>query len=366
MWNHIKLVRILKAMLPLGLKLLLIRILVAAQHGYYYLRPRKLQGLSAEKRKIFVLLSTDYANLGDHAMTYAHIQLLERNFPDYQIVEVLVSDTLKYIKHLASIMQKDDIITLKGGGNIGLEYFREELFRRLILKSFKNNKIVLFPQTVYFPDTFTGKREFAKTIAAFNAHPDFSVITRDLKSFDMMKGHLRPNKVYLTPDIVLSLGNLNLETERFGVTICLRDDKEGIHTQKHKNLIADIAHKYFDTVNITDTVKDYVIKKEERESELRKIWTFFSASRLVITDRLHGMIFAAITSTPCLVLGTYNHKLLGAYKWIEHLNYINFIKCESREIVSAIEHLGKINVQPYRVEKHQEAFDKIIELIQAS
>ncbi len=363
MWNHIKIVRVFKAILPLGLKLLLIRIWVAAQYGFYCVRPQKLYGLSVDKKKIFVLLSTDYANLGDHAMTYAHIKLLEENYPDYQIVEILVSDTLKYITHLASIIQSKDIITLKGGGNIGLEYFREELFRRFILKSFKNNKIILFPQTVYFPDTSTGEREFDKTVAVFNNHPKFFVITRDLESFNMMKARLMPNKVFLIPDIVLSLGNLDFKNERSGVTICIRDDKEGIYSQEQKDLIVDTASQYYDKVNITDTVKDYLIKQEERKFELHKIWTSFSTSQLVITDRLHGMLFAAITATPCIVLGTYNHKLIGAYRWVRHLNYIKFAQCESGELALLIQQLKEVDIKPYEAKTYIKLFDKIIQLI---
>ncbi|MDK2901609.1 MAG: pyruvyl transferase EpsI [Thermosediminibacterales bacterium] len=363
MWNHIRIVKIIKNILPLWLKLIIIRLWVTAQYFfYYYIAPKKIVGLDNNKRKIFVLLSTDYSNLGDHAMTYAQIKLLEKNFPQCQIVEILVSDTLKYIKHLLKIITHDDVITLKGGGNIGLEYFREELFRRIIIKKFSNNKIIMFPQTIYFPDTKKGRKEFNKTIQIFRAHSKFYAFIRDSISFELVKEQIG-NRVFLIPDIALSLGNLEIEKERSGLTICLRDDKEGIYTKEQKNMIINIGKKYFDKVNTTDTVTDYVIKKEQRESELYKIWTTFSSSELVITDRLHGMIFAAITSTPCIVLGTYNHKLIGQYKWLEHLNYIKFTKCEKNDIDSAIQELKDIKVKPYDGRKYSELYKKIIELI---
>ena len=50
----------------------------------------------------------------------------------------------------------------------------------------------------------------------------------------------------------------------------------------------------------------------------------FAAARLVVTDRLHGMIFSAITGTPCVVLSNYNHKVRGTYEWISYLPYIKF------------------------------------------
>lgn len=48
----------------------------------------------------------------------------------------------------------------------------------------------------------------------------------------------------------------------------------------------------------------------------------FSTVRLVITDRLHGMVFSVITGTACIAFR--NYKIEGIYKWIEYLQYIQF------------------------------------------
>lgn len=366
MWNHIRIIKTIKALLPMWLKLIIIRLLVFTQHLYYYhFFPQKISEVNDKgKRKIFILFSTDYSNLGDHALTYAHKKLLENNFPESEIIEVLVSDTLKYLKYISDTIEQDDVITLKGGGNIGLEYFREELFRRVIISKFKKNRIILFPQTVFFPDTKKGEREFAKTISVFKSHPDFHPFLRDQESFDLVKDKLETAR--LIPDIVLSLSNPSIEKNRSGVTICLRSDKEGIYTKNEKEDIINIANMHFEKVRITDTVTEYVIKKELRESELNKIWSLFSSSELIITDRLHGMIFAAITSTPCIVFGTYNHKLLGQYKWLEELNFIKFAKYKEDDIGSAIEKLKNINVTPYNAQIYSEYYNEIVKLLKVN
>ena len=67
----------------------------------------------------------------------------------------------------------------------------------------------------------------------------------------------------------------------------------------------------------------------EREHFLRRKWADFSACRLIITDRLHGMIFAAITGTPCLALDNISGKVKGGYEWIKELKYICF--CNSQD-----------------------------------
>lgn len=35
----------------------------------------------------------------------------------------------------------------------------------------------------------------------------------------------------------------------------------------------------------------------------------FAKSKVIVTDRLHGLIFALITNTPCIVISSYNQKL---------------------------------------------------------
>lgn len=363
MWNNIKFVRKIKTILPLGIKLVLIRVLVLLQYVFYMIFPKKNNEVLNNKRKIFVMLSTDYSNLGDHAMTFAQIKLLKERFPDSQIVEVLVGDTLKYFKQIRSIISNIDVITLKGGGNIGLEYFREELYRRIIINKFKNNKIVIFPQTVYFPNTSRGIKELNNTVKVIKGHPKLYTFIRDQKSINTINNQVT-ERLYLIPDTALSLSNLDYTINRKGVTICLRSDKEGLYSINQKNMIKEISDKFFDKVKVTDTVTDYSISIQERERELEKIWKTFSNSELVITDRLHGMIFAVITSTPCIVLKTYNHKVVGQYEWISYLNYIELIELEEEELEKSIEKLLNIKVNPYSSLKFKEMFEKLTDVIE--
>ena len=67
------------------------------------------------------------------------------------------------------------------------------------------------------------------------------------------------------------------------------------------------------------------MKIENRESELENIFSEFRNVELVVTDRLHGMIFSAITGTKCIVLNSKSPKITGCYQWIKHLEYIRMI-----------------------------------------
>ena len=54
----------------------------------------------------------------------------------------------------------------------------------------------------------------------------------------------------------------------------------------------------------------------------------FSRAKLIITDRLHGMIFAALAETPCIALDNLSKKVSGVYQWISYLDYITIVSKE--------------------------------------
>ena len=70
-------------------------------------------------------------------------------------------------------------------------------------------------------------------------------------------------------------------------------------------------------VMITDMVENHMINSNKRKKVIYKKLKKFAKSKIVITDRLHGMIFAYLTQTPCIVFSNYNHKVKGVYDWLK-------------------------------------------------
>jgi len=85
----------------------------------------KLNNVKKEDKKIFIFLAADYRNMGDVAITYAQKKFLEDTFVGYKVIEVPADKTLDYIKPIKAIINKDDIVTTIGGGNMGdiYEYY---------------------------------------------------------------------------------------------------------------------------------------------------------------------------------------------------------------------------------------------------
>ena len=59
------------------------------------------------------------------------------------------------------------------------------------------------------------------------------------------------------------------------------------------------------------TVLSYDVSVEKREEELKRKFNEFKSAKLVVTDRLHGMVFAAITGTNCIVINSKSPKNEG-------------------------------------------------------
>ena len=64
------------------------------------------------------------------------------------------------------------------------------------------------------------------------------------------------------------------------------------------------------SVELIDTVLDKSVTKRERQDEVSKILNTISKAELLITDRLHAMIMAVITGTPCIAFDNLSKKLV--------------------------------------------------------
>ncbi|MBL4940751.1 MAG: polysaccharide pyruvyl transferase family protein [Colwellia sp.] len=300
----------------------------------------------SNRKKIIVALAADYGNLGDVAISYAQHQFLTSNYPDRDIIDVPISRTLKNIRTLKKHLTDDDIITIVGGGNLTNKYQEIENFRLLWLKEFPNNKIISFPQTIDFSNDDVGKSSLSASFKYYNSHSKFHMFARESVSLKMMNEKLKAVALFC-PDIVLSLNKSIPELTRKSITCCIRDDDESnLSTEQRNELIASIKSKYCSNVTFTDThIGTSELSWHERQQALEKIWAEFKQSKVIVTDRLHGMIFSVITKTPCVVLTNNNHKIMQTYEdWLKPLPHIYLIREYNPDnIINTIATLLKID-----------------------
>lgn len=304
-----------------------------------------------------------HGNLGDNAIAMTEEKFLKENLKGYEIYNVPERNLDKCADKLKKYIQPEDVLFMHGGGNIGDTYERPEKGRRKVIQNFPNNKIIIFPQTAYYSDTELGKKELEISKEIYNNHPDLTMIAREEKSYEFMKKHFTNAKVILTTDIVMYLDKTDDSKKREGAILALRTDREKVFTDTNQIEAENIVKKYHDKISITDTnIRDINnnIFETEREAILDKKFEEFQTAELAITDRLHGMIFAAITSTPCVAFTNFNFKIKESFKWLEHLEYIEF--CDDiKDLEDKIKKVKSVKNPRYNNEFAKETLVKMLE-----
>lgn len=275
---------------------------------------------------MFILGTPLHSNLGDQAIACAETDFIHSNFPAARTITIPMSIFTQATENtLHALIDSRDILIGHGGGNMGEMYIAEELCRRKIIQLFPKNKIIIFPQTIHYGETRVGRIEVKKSKKIYSLHKRLTLIAREQTSYNRMQQIFRNNSIILTPDIVLSTSQSNIKLPRAGVLICLREDIEGKLQQQDKQDILDFAMSRFSKVTYTDTVsKAKLFSLHSKRRAVQGKLDEFKSAKLVITDRLHGMVFSAITGTPCIAMSNFNHKVGDTYKWISYLPYIQF------------------------------------------
>lgn len=328
---------------------------------------RKCQ-LLCEYRKSnvdFLLLQIpEHGNLGDQAIVLAEEQWLDRLKLKYFEAPAELTDELetKYA-HYAPMNQT---ILVPGGGFLGALWPNEEYRFRRILKAFKNQKIIVWPQTVTFDmDTEDGRRFFEESKEAYTSHPNLTLFVRETKSLKFMKKHMPSVDVRLVPDSVTTLDIPNFDFNRSGILLCLRMDKEkNISSESIARIKSELAKTYpSENMTFTDTVVPREIRKDDRNREVNVKFSEFAHSKLVVTDRLHGMVFAALTGTPCIALSNSNGKVKGVYKWIRDTNpYVKYVD-DLNDLASVLQELNLNQEYHYNKSECVRKFQPVVDLL---
>ena len=140
----------------------------------------------------------------------------------------------------------------------------------------------------------------------------------------------------MNPDIVLYLNRYNKEIKRTEITVCLRQDEEGLLGDKRDKIINRLYNDYADDLNIIDTQLFRDINDLVKEAEFNSMIRQFQKSKIVITDRLHGFIFSLITKTPCIIFPALDNKIIGTYELVKEYVQVRYIEAEEIEHITEI------------------------------
>lgn len=308
---------------------------------YYALRfaPAAARFLVTSRIRPYLLVDMpEHGNIGDQAIALSEQQLLDEWFGLGSHFEVTANQVEGFEKALAKLSPMNQVILVHGGGFLGALWPNEEYRFRRILEAFQDHRVVVFPQTVTFDrSTPEGEVFFQESVASWCAHPDLTICCRERQSERFVSENFPGVRTLLTPDVVLGLETPSAHADRHGVLLCMRADRErDLDDAIVGSLCAAVeAALPREPIDYTDTVIGRRVQPKRREREVLAKLSEFSAARLVVTDRLHGMVFAAITGTPCVALNNSNGKVGRVYEWIAELPYVRFCQ-NADEAIEAI------------------------------
>lgn len=322
---------------------------------------------NSSKSNIIYIGSPLHGNIGDQAIAIATMEYLKANF-DNEIIEIYAKQYIDFKEEIKQYIKQEDVIVLMGGGHIGTLWMVEEERVRGIITDYPKNKIVIMPQTIFFENSVEGNQELETTKNIFNKHKNLHIFVREQQSYDLCKNKLIEDmqKVYLVPDIVFYLTQLDKyknisRDDNEKIILCFRSDKEKVMTSLQNEKILEEVEKTKLKVLITDTVIYQDINKDERDKIVENKIKEFRNAKLVITDRLHGMIFAIIAGTPCIALNNISKKVEAVYKWVENNDSVMCIE-SIENIENEIKEKLDLKEQSFEM-NFITLLDKIIEVI---
>lgn len=323
------------------------------------------------ERKVLLIGTPLHTNLGDHLLALSELELLKQAFGDYLILELPTCFYLAFKKTIVESLTPDDEVFISGGGWMGDVWKRDELIMEDMVATFsKRSGVRVFPQTVFFEDRKSCF--FAAAVSFWSQESNYLLSLRETRSYELCKDVLgiSDNNLFLLPDAGLLYRphfEVFEETEIPKVLFCLREDVEAtVNNVDQECLVCKIKELGFEvTETSTLTDSDFFYFERKRIVE-RKIDVFRQAS-LVVTNRLHGMIFSFLAGTPCIALNNLTQKVKGVYDtWLSDCSGVIYLEDaktlfdeleKHKHLNSLLNYIGRPNPFAYQ-EKWTQLYEK--------
>lgn len=321
---------------------ILSKILIVFKTNYYVYKKDK------SSPRILLLFTPDHSNIGDQMITLAEYDFFNEIFNSEQkkhFYEFTFEEWKIFSKKIIKNINENDLIFIHGGGFLGSFYGEIQKEMIFLLRNMKNNKIIIMPQTIYFENTKIGKVELAKFKEAMKECSRLTVFTRDKRSHDLALHKLEVGKdhCFMVPDIVTYCEKRsNIKREK-RIMIIMRNDCEKVCNEDKLKFLSNMKELEDYEIIKTDMYHSSSVNARQREKVVQKKLDEFSKASLIITDRLHGMLFSAITGTPCIAFDNKSKKVSGQYEWIKYLPYVKQKDIESISEKDILEMLSITN-----------------------
>jgi len=288
---------------------------------------KKLRDNNANK---VILIGTPcHHNLGDHLIAENEVHFLKERCHVETVIEIPTRIFMHNISKIKKAVAANIPILITGGGWMGDVWPEDEEIIETIINAFSKNTVIIFPQTVYYENIENSKPLIEKTKQVLKNASSITLMCRDQQSFNVSNSLFKDTgiQILLFPDIGLYRAPIDNSKTSNVIRCCLRDDREAISDKTIRRVVNKIAidNKY--AIIDDSTIAKKAVGIWKRKKNLTDLIRRFSDSEIVITDRLHGMIFAVLAGTKCVALDNMTHKVAGVYSlWLKNNPNVALIK----------------------------------------
>ena len=323
------------------------------------------------KKPLVILIGTPiHRNLGDHLIAEVEFNLLKKIYINSEIVEIPTEIYLLFKNLFVQYIRDDALIFISGGGWMGDVWAQDDRRMQDIISTFSNHKVFVLPQTLYFDneESDDSQKLISDARRIYAKCTQLTMLFRDKSSFEIANRLYKDviKQIILFPDMALFKEYSADSDHGSGILLCLRDDRERVRNREVEEAINEYVARNNFSVGYTSTITKHAIPIWLRKILIKRKIHEFEKYELVITDRLHGMIYAYLAGTRCVAIDNKTHKVSGVFnQWIAPYELISVLseKSNANELITAIKKMNalKANNKKIDMSEKKEELKKILE-----
>ena len=328
-------------------------------------------------------------SIGDHAQTVAIEKFLANNYEDYALVKYSRSDIAGFYKENVS---SDDLIFISSSGDFGNLHINNgwHFERKKIISLHPNTKVVQLPVSVYYTPDGAGAAMLEKDKTFFSNQPNFLLLTRTVGEADFASANFGC-AVKFFPDFVFYLNPPIVDASRKGALVVMRNDSESLSVAE--NLVYDYIGRYARQRYVSRAIRKVLVSLKvfprtsaeyvnyvlcdkgfqvccsdvqvtskrlddaKRAEYVSSILELYGRFKVVITDRFHAAVFAALMRVPCVAFkGAIPHKISGCRCLLPNTVFANSFG----ELDSALSQALSLRWNPQSYREHFDNFRTMV------
>lgn len=286
-----------------------------------------------------------YCNIGDILIWEGELELLKK--VKHKCLDIASRYTCDF-----PTLTPDVIILLQGGGNFGDLWYEAQKFRLKVCEKYPKNKIIIFPQTIFYENSKT----LLSDAKIMSEHRNLTICARDMVSYQVLKKYFK-NNILLLPDMAfcISVSNLRkycqMETEKglflkrtdkelsasvFELPVDMKIDIHDWPTYEKKFLMNIIFEtllrikNHFNFNFLNSILNRWAITIYRRDLITIGV-KFLSSYSVIYTTRLHVLILGVLLQKKCIIIDNSYGKNSSFFEtWLEDLEQVEIISKEDK------------------------------------